>query len=119
MSNQEIKIITKIIREISLFFLIHGHKELTIETRLESEVTLFIATIKHPKDNLLDKMKEKINRERELEVETYGWELVGDIDESSELEIVSLLIDDMTVEKKENHTVITLRRTNRYKPKRK
>ena len=116
MSSQEIKIITKILREISHYFLIHGINDFTLNTNRSKEVTVFTATIPTPKDlAMLKTMEEKISRERELEIETYGWELVGDIDESSELEISSFLLDDIEITHSEKTTKIILRRTNRYR----
>ena len=114
-NKQEIRIVTKIVRELSLFFMIHGYKQFAIEVKQEEKDTYFIITIDPPKTDLIERMKEKINREREMEVETYGWELVGDIDAKSELEIVGLLIDDMIVQKKNQKLVITLVRKSRYK----
>ncbi len=116
MSTQEIKILTKILRELSLYFLIHGINDFTLKTQRSKEVTQFIARIKTPeKDEIIEKMRDKISRERELEIETYGWELVGDIDETSELEISSLLLDDIQVKVIGDETEITMRRLNKYR----
>ncbi len=115
MNNQEVKIISKIIRELSHYVMIHGYKNYTLETRIEEKVTYFKLSIQNPSKAMLEKMKEKVSRERELEVETYGWELIGDIDEKTELEILGLLIDEMVIEKKEDMTHITLIRESRYK----
>jgi len=114
MSKQEIKIITKIIRELSLFLMMHGFKDFAIETKNTPDTTALIITMDHPKESFIAHMKEKLEREREMEVETYGWELIGDIDGKTELEILGLLIDTMEVKKEESKTIITLIRKNRY-----
>ncbi|MFH5881470.1 hypothetical protein [Liberiplasma polymorphum] len=114
-NKQEIRIVTKIIRELSLFYMIHGYKQFNIDVKYEDKVTYFVTTISPPKSDFIARMKEKISREREMEVETYGWELIGDIDSKSELEIIGLLIDDMIVQEKEDKVIITLTRINRYK----
>jgi hypothetical protein len=113
-TKQEVRITTKIIRELSLFMMIHDYTDFQIALNVTENETLFTITLDHASDAFLNKMTEKISRERELEVETYGWELVGDIDSKSELEILGLLIDTIKIEKN-NKTVISLIRKNRYK----
>ncbi len=115
MKNLELKILTKIIRELSHFLLVHGFKTFSLETKVEDKVTYFVISIDQPKKALLDKMNERISRERELEVETYGWELLGDMDDKNELDVLGLLIDDIVIEEKPNQAVITLSRVSRYK----
>ncbi len=115
MSNLEIKIVTKIIRELGLFLMLNGYREFTLTTKNEETGTTFVIAIDEPTPELLAYMQEKIARERELEVETYGWELVGDIDSQTELEILGLLIDSMEVANKDGKTLITLVRKSRYR----
>ncbi len=115
-TKQEVRITTKIVHELTQYFLMHGHKRVAIETVLDDDVTYFHITIpKALKDEVLESMHQKLMRERELEVETYGFELVGDIDSKSELEIVGVLVDDMAYRRTENETIITLSRTNKYR----
>ena len=115
MSKQEIKIITKIVNELTLFFMIHGYYTIKQETRYEEKATLFVITVATISPSLLQKIRKKVDRERELEIETYGWELIGDIDSHSELEILGHLIDEMHVEHGDATTTITFVRKNRYK----
>ena len=118
MSTQETKIITKIIRELSLYLLIHRVYEFSINLSKEEEVTTFTLSFNTPKNpKIIATMVEKISRERELEIETYGWELVGDIDETSELEISSLLLDEIHVQESNTTTTIVLTRKNQYRKK--
>lgn len=114
MSKQEVKIITKIIRELSFFLMLHGHKDFIMETKNTPKTTMFLITLHDAKESFLTHMQEKLNREREMEVETYGWELLGDIDEQSDFAILGSLIDTMKYEQKASKTIITLVRTNRY-----
>ncbi len=115
MKHIEVKIISKIIRELSHFLITHGFKNFQIETNIESKVTYFKITLDDLKPPLLEKMKERISRERELEVETYGWELLGDTDEKNELDVLGLLIDKIEFQKIGEKTRITLSRESRYK----
>ena len=115
-TKHEIRITTKIVHELAQYFLVHGHKRVTIETVLEDEVTYFHITLpRRLKDEVLETMQKKLSREREVEVETYGFELVGDIDSKSELEIVGVLVDDMAFKRTDDTTVITLSRTSKYR----
>lgn len=113
--KQEIKIITNIVQEISLFLMIHGYKHYKLEVKNDNGTTLIIISIAPPKHDLIDRMKEKITGDREIEIETYGWELLGDIDARGELLMVGSLIDDMIVEEFKEETKITLVRKNIYK----
>ncbi len=117
MNKLEMRIISKIIRELSLFHLLHGHADFTLRTKINEEETAFITTSERLKDEALKTVKEKIERERELEVETYGWELIGDIDDKSELEIVGHLIDELKIENTDTQTTLTFIRKNQYKKK--
>ncbi len=115
-TKHEIRIVTKIVHELTQYFLVHGHKRVTIETVLEDKVTYFHITIpKRINNEVLETMQAKLSRKRELEVETYGFELVGDIDAKSELEIVGVLIDEMAYTRRDDETVITLSRTSMYR----
>ncbi|GEM_PF-445053 len=115
MSKQEIRIVTKIVSELTLFFMMHGHKAIKMETYHEDDATLFVISVKRLENDLITKIRHKIERERELEIETYGWELIGDIDDKSELEIVGHLIDEMHVKQTDDKTILTFVRANRYK----
>ncbi len=63
----------------------------------------------------MNKMEEKIERQREIEVETYDWELMGDTDSQNELDVLGLLIDSINIEKEK--VKIILKRTYHYKDK--
>lgn len=115
MSKKEIQIISKIIRELSLFLMLHGYRHFTLDMKQEEKMMYLIIKLASMKEETLKKMQEKILRDRELEVETYGWELLGDTDSKSELDVVGVLIDDMTVEKNENEVILTFIRKNAEK----
>ncbi len=114
MNKQEVKILTKIIRELSFFLMLHGHKDFILETKNTPKTTQFLITLHDAKESFLKHMQEKLNREREMEVETYGWELLGDIDEHSDFAILGSLIDSMDYTQHATKTVVTLVRKNRY-----
>lgn len=114
MKKQEIRIVTKIIRELSLFLMIHDHHTFQLETTLEGKTRVFRLSVEDLSEETLEKIQDKLGRERELEVETYGWQLLGDIDAKTELEIVGLLIDSVDVVTEGKRTQITLKRESMY-----
>lgn len=114
MSHQESRIVTKIIHELVLFYQIHGYHNIELKTKTSEQEFIIIIYSAPLTEALLEQMHKKIDRARDLEIETYGWQLVGDIDAKSELEIVGHLIDKMTVEKQKKRMKITFIRENRY-----
>jgi len=117
MSKQEIKLLTKIIRELSLYMLMHGYRKFSLTTEYGQSETRFLLKVQGLEESLKNHIKEKVNREREIEVETYGWELVGDVDSHSELEILGLLVDYVEMSEDGEDTVLTFVRKSMYKEK--
>ncbi len=115
MKRQEIRILTMIIRELSLVMLMNNHDTFSVTLEKRPKETRFILKTDTLADELLTRMQEKVNREREMEVETYGWELVGDVDKQSEFEILGLLIDYMEVEETDGEMVLTFVRKSMYR----
>ncbi|TVP94210.1 MAG: hypothetical protein EA374_07260 [Acholeplasmatales bacterium] len=114
MSKQEIRIVTKIIRELSLFLMLHGYNTFQLNTYLEGKTRVFMLDVENMASDTLETMREKIGRKRELEVETYGWELLGDTDTKNELEIIGLLIDSLDITTKDHRTRLVLKRESKY-----
>jgi len=114
MKKQEIKIVSKLIKDLFSFFLAHGYVDINFELKQVEENLLFIFKIKNLNSELIELIKLKANRERELEVETYGFELMGDIDSKSELEIAGLLIDEVIVNQENYFIVLSFVRKDRY-----
>jgi hypothetical protein len=107
-ANQEKKIISQLIQEISLFLMFHGYQSYQIAFEQDEINKKIIITIDQITDDLLDFMKTKIKQEREKEIEAYYWELLGDMDSTSELKIMGLFIDDMIVKKDKAKVIIEL-----------
>jgi hypothetical protein len=115
MHKQEIQILTKIIRELSFFFITHNHTHFTIETDLNNNNSILIVTLENAKQSLIDYIVEHLKDERELSTETYGWELIGEIDSESEFELLGTMIDDVLVTKNDNKTILRIIRQSHYK----
>ncbi|MFW5889359.1 MAG: hypothetical protein ACOCUD_03160 [Bacillota bacterium] len=115
MNKMENRINSKIIKQLSLFLMLHGVKDFQLEFKSSNKNVYFILIAKDIAKDLLTRMEEKIGREREIEVETYGWELMGDTDSRNELDVLGLLIDSIEIENIKDKVKITLKRTYRYK----
>lgn len=106
------QIITKIIRELTLFFMVNGYKKYQMHVDMDKQLTFLTFEIENLGEEILQKLQEKILRDREMEVETYGWELLGEVDSKSELEVVGLLIDDLEVTTQANQSILKFMRKN-------
>lgn len=117
MSKKETQIITKIIRELTLFFMMHGYNRYQMHVDMQKTIAYLTFEIEHLETDILKRLQEKIMRDREMEVETYGWELLGEGDAKSELEVVGLLIDDLEVSHTADSTILKFVRKNPEKSK--
>lgn len=117
MNSTEMRITSTIIRELSLFLMFHGIQEFTLDLHYDDTTTEMVVKTPRMSDALLSSLQKRIDQERKLEIETYGWELVGDFDRESELEIVGHLIDGFHIEQEGSTTILTFIRKNRYKRK--
>lgn len=110
MTTHEAKKDCKILDEI-LLYLMKKHIE-CFDIHFEytnQEVSYIIKTKPLDKDTI-SFMKEHINQKRELEIEEYAWELMGESDCQSELNLVGLLIDEISVDESDISTTLTLKR---------
>lgn len=97
----------KIISEITLYLMLQGHNDINLEISNSQEQITIKFTTYRCNDELIEKIKQEVNVERELEVEEYGWELMGESDAQSGLNLVGRLVDFVTVDNQENKTIFT------------
>ena len=114
MSQNEIRILTKLIRVMSLFLLLHGYKDFDLKLVNDPNHTYITITSAPLSEAMVTLILENLNRKRQLEIETYGWELLGDIDEKSDFAILGSLIDRVEHSLKNNQSVLKLTRVNQY-----
>jgi len=115
MNKIECRITAKIIKQLSLFLMLHGVNNYTLSFSAGEEDVTFTVVVDRLKEDLIGRMKEKIGKQREIEVEIYGWELLGDTDAQTELDVLGVLIDRIDVQQKDHKTVITLTRRQQTK----
>lgn len=114
LSLHELKKGCKIVDEIALFLMRNGHLDLNIAIKQEDK-SFFIEIITSScSEELCNQMDAQINMCRELEIEEYGWELMGESDATNELELIGLLVDKLTIEHKNGKTIFRMVRHDRY-----
>ena len=114
MSFHEIKKDAKIVDEILLYLLKNDHDEVSINIKREQDEVFITFKCTKLSDDIIKSMDKYINKERELEMEEYGWELMGESDGQSDLSMVGLLIDKLTIDNSNpDYTVLKL--TRQYK----
>lgn len=115
MNKLEYRVDAKIIKQISLYLMLHGISNYDLSVRSNTKDVSFILDIKDMKEEILRDMKDKLSRKRELEVEIYGWELLGDTDTQNQLDVLGSLIDEVKVEVNGDYTKIIMKRNYPYK----
>ena len=115
MNYHELKKDAKIVDEILLYLLKKNDDDISIDISRNEDRIIFEFRISKLDKEALSYMDKYINKEREIEVEEYGWELMGESGSQSDLGMVGLLIDKMTVLEEDDHTVLKL--TRYYKKK--
>ncbi len=115
MSLHELKKGTKIIHEFILYLMKHDVNTLNIDiNRNENNLDIIIKTQKCSK-KLIERITDRVGDVKELEYEEYGWELMGESDSSSELELVGMLLDSFEIDDSDpESTVFKLKRVDNY-----
>lgn len=116
MSIHEVKKDAKIVDEILLYLLKNNHNEVEIKVKREEEEVNISFKCSPLEDEMLNNLDKYINKEREIEVEEYGWELMGESDGQTDLGMVGMMIDKLTIDNSnKDFTILNLKR--RYKKK--
>ena len=114
MSFYEIKKDCKIIDEIILYLMKNGYRKMDVSIDKSTNTLKVIIKTSKLTEEMLHFMDKYINTERELEIEEYGWELMGESDAQSELGLVGLLIDKLEIDNsKEDITKLIITRVDR------
>ncbi len=106
------KKVSKIIDELFLYLLKHGYKNINLNVNTENDIRIDI-TVQDLEERIIEKLEERLKDKREVEVEEYGWELMGESDCSNELELIGLLIDSFSYKNEGNSYTLTFIRKNK------
>lgn len=103
---------TKIIEELTMFFLSVGATEIHSGLKREEKkaVLTFDSNYHSDYEENLDSLEKYLNEPRNEELEDIYWELAGSGDpgESSQLLLIGLMTDEVKIERKDGRVYLTL-----------
>lgn len=108
--RHENKKISKMVDELTTFFLEHHPKSLNIKIQdlPDRGVITVEAEELDEMEECIEDLKQFLSYPREREMEEYYWELAGETDGSEELGLVGTMIDEATIGYDEEKVVIEL-----------
>ncbi len=112
--KHETKKICKIVDELMTLLMKEGSGllELKINRLDDKTIITIIDSETHYTKKEVDDMTECFNVQRQHEVEEYYWQLVGDVDNDSELTIVGAMVDSADIKLENGNLYMKLVRLN-------
>ncbi len=115
--KHEIKKIMKIADEVMTFCMYNyeaEHADFSVRKRGENyEMSFLFHDVAISVDEL-EAMKKKLKVKRNPELENYYWQLTGEIENSSELALVAMMSDRVTVDYRDNALSILIIRKSKH-----
>lgn len=110
--RDEIKKLNKLVDEISSLFMRRGSCEIDIKIKRDKDQSIIkiidYNTTYTPDE--IDELNYILNIQRQCEIESFCWELMGDDSKEDELFLVGSMVDAAVVDKIENELHITMYR---------
>ena len=108
--QHEVKKISRIVDELTTFFLKEDTNEVEFKIKKDKNESIIeiIDYNTHFDQESIDRIREVLNVQRQMEIETYYWQLAGEADEGEELLLIGAMIDEAIVEKKDGNLKIKL-----------
>lgn len=100
--------ICKIIEELSLYLMDCGIYDLNIDIKQDDERDVLTFSFNETNDEVKDFILSKIKGERDIEIEEYGWELMGEGASDDDLGIINALVDEIDYNDSDNKTIIRM-----------
>lgn len=100
--------ICKIIEELSLYLMDNGIYDLNIDIKQDDEKDILTFVFNEINDEVKTFILSKIKGERDIEIEEYGWELMGEGASDDDLGIINALVDKIDYDENDNKTVIRM-----------
>ncbi len=110
--NRNVLKVSKIIEELTTFFLKKGYNNFDISVGREKKECSIEFILPTCKDCDIDYICEQINLEQLDCIEEYGWQLIGESECSNELELIGMLVDKVCVEKTDDKVIFKLIKKN-------
>ena len=95
-----IKKTTKIVDEVTSYFMARGSKEIEIKVSDRGEYMSVIFIIEDSRLSIgeLDEIEDSLSMPRQEDVEEYYWQLNGADETESEFDLIGMMIDSYTLE---------------------
>ncbi len=106
MPNQETRKVSKIVSALIHYLLRRGFSRVNISVHKKNSTTHIRLEIPNVKAEDMKEMIEKIAKEKDTEIEMYGWELIGEAGYKDELIVLGMLIDHVEVEEKNEALIL-------------
>ncbi|NDL66975.1 hypothetical protein [Anaerotalea alkaliphila] len=108
--RHEIKKISRIVDELTTLFLRKDTREVDFKILLEDDraIIRIVDYGTNFDDDFIEKFRKTLNKQRQAEIEEYYWQLAGEIDQGDELILISAMIDEAKVEKRDGNLYIEL-----------
>lgn len=112
----ELKKFTKIIDEM-MTFCMRGYDARHVVVEVERDDTGYHARFRmrdlDVSPDALEKLRKKLTIRRKPELEDYYWQLTGEMESSSELELVAMMCDESSVDYRDRTLTIRISRRSR------
>ncbi len=110
--NRNVLKVSKIIEELTTFFLKKGYNDFNIavaKERKQCEIKFILPSCKEAD---IAYICDQINLEQLDCIEEYGWQLIGESECSNELELIGMLVDKVYIDKSDDQIVFKLIKKN-------
>ena len=88
--------ISRIIEQFSLYLLDNAIDNFTFKIKKTRKLTSLLFECDKPDEEMLQEINNTFKLERRSELETYGWELIGQGNADSELSLLGMLVNYFT-----------------------
>lgn len=112
MAIHEIEKNVKIIDELVIYLFNKGYHVFDFNLNFKQDASVITITVEDSNQELMKTIKEDIYIERDEELEDYGWELLGESNESREIIGVGMLVDKVDLSFDGKNTKIVLYRSH-------
>lgn len=100
--------ICKIIEELSLYLMDNYIYDLNIDIKQYDDKDILTFKFNETNQEVKEFILSKIKGERDIEIEEYGWELMGEGASDDDLGIINALVDEIEYDDNDNKTIIRM-----------
>lgn len=108
--RSELKKIMHLVDEVGLYLIKKGANDLDIKINHQSSNTkiTFLCSSTCIDEDSMETLKERLSVQRQCEVESYYWELIGEVRQDEELFLVGAMVDEVIFSFEEDNLSIVL-----------